>query len=116
MNIVPSKANYYVDDGCHSENHRPDDISGFYQSESSTAYVRCCSSDGSSCKTMSQCYNSTYLVTYAKAKDECEANGMRLCTMDELLSDVCCGTGGRCDNYRIWTSTLYGSTTSMNGI
>ena len=30
---------------------------------------------------------------------------MRLCNRDELLTDICCGTGGNCDNHLIWTST-----------
>ena len=25
--------------------------------------------------------------------------------MDELLTDICCGTGGDCDNHLVWTST-----------
>jgi len=31
---------------------------------------------------------------------------MRLCTKDELFTEICCGTGGQCDNYQVWTSTL----------
>merc|ERR1712228_281993 len=31
---------------------------------------------------------------------------MRVCTKDELLSEVCCGSGGDCDNHPVWTSTL----------
>ena len=96
---------YYVDDGCHSENFTPDDVAGFYLSEYATAFTRCCSSDGSSCSTESKCTDSSDLVTYAEAEAKCSTKGMRLCTEEELLSDVCCATGGQCDNYVVWTST-----------
>jgi len=96
---------YYVDDGCHSEKRTPDDVVGFYQSEDSTAYIRCCSTDGTTCSTESNCGNTNDLVTYADAETECAANGMRLCTKDELLTEICCGTGGMCDSYAVWTST-----------
>ena len=98
---------YYVDDGCQSEGANPDDIDGFYQSESSTAYVRCCSDDATSCTTLSDCKDTSDLVNYSDAEKECIENGMRLCTKDELLTDVCCATGGGCDSLGVWTSTLY---------
>ena len=50
-------------------------------------------------------------MNYSDAEETCANNGMRLCTKDELLSDICCGTGGSCDNYLIWTST-----SSIDGI
>jgi len=102
---TPEEVEYYVDDGCHSENSTPDDVVGFYQSEDATAYIRCCSTDGTTCSTESNCQNTNDLVTYADAETECAANGMRLCTKDELLTDICCGTGGQCDSYAVWTST-----------
>ena len=87
----------------------PDDIVGFYQSESSSAFVRCCSTDGTSCSTISDCTDSGDLVTYAEAADKCAAEGLpgsyRLCNKNELLEDICCGTGGQCDDYGVWTST-----------
>ena len=97
--------NYYVDDGCHSEGSTPDDVVGFFQSEYSTAFVRCCSYDGTSCSTQSNCKDSNDLVTYADAELECATNGQRICTKDELLTDMCCGTGGQCDSAGVWTST-----------
>ena len=102
---------YYVDDGCHSEGNDPeleDDYVGFYQGEFSKAGVRCCSSDGTSCATPSTCTNSNDWRNYADAEAECAADGMRLCTKEELLSDVCCASGGQCDSYLVWTSTIYG--------
>ena len=97
---------YYVDDGCHSERRTPDDIIGYYEDESSVAaYVRCCSNDGTTCDTVSNCRRRSDLVAYADAENKCIDNGMRLCTKDELLSDICCGTGGNCDSAAVWTST-----------
>ena len=94
-----------VDDGCQSERRTPDDFEAFYQPESFGAYVRCCSYDGSSCVTPESCRNKRFLVSYADAETKCKDLGMRLCTWDELLTDICCGTGGDCDNYLVWTST-----------
>ena len=47
-------------------------------------------------------------MSYAGAEDECTAIGKRLCTKDELLTEVCCGAGGGCDSEAVWTSTAYG--------
>ena len=100
---------YYVDDGCHSERRTPDDIIGYYEDESSVAaYVRCCSDDGTTCDTFSNCNRKSDLVAFADAEQKCVDNGMRLCTKDELLSEICCGTGGNCDSGAVWTSTLNG--------
>ena len=99
------ETNYLVDDGCHSEGNTPDDYAAFYQPESSLAYVRCCSTDGSSCATPESCRDEEYLVNYADAETKCTDIGMRLCTWDELLTDFCCGTGGGCDSELVWTST-----------
>ena len=96
---------YYVDDGCQSEGSNPDDYDAFYQSEFSSAYVRCCSDDGSSCTTISDCRDTSEMVNYADAETACSSNGLRLCTMDELLTDICCGTGGSSDSSLVWTST-----------
>ena len=79
---------YYVDDGCRSENSTPDDYVGFYQSEYSEAYVRCCSENGNSCTTVNNCNNAANLMNYDDAQAECVERGMRLCTMDELLTDI----------------------------
>ena len=97
---------YYVDDGCHSEDSSPDDIVGFYQSKSSYAFVRCCYTRGAtSCSTISDCEDSGDLVTFEEAVQKCATDGQRLCTKDELLEEICCGTGGSCDSYGVWTST-----------
>ena len=103
--VISDEASYYVDDGCHSEGSNPDDYTGFYQVESSNAFVRCCSDDGTNCETISNCQDSDDLRNYLDAETECANNGMRLCTRDELLTEICCGTGGGCDSQLVWTST-----------
>ena len=44
-------------------------------------------------------------MSFDNAALKCQEMGLRLCTKDELLGGVCCGTGGSCDSYLIWTST-----------
>jgi len=87
-----------------------------------TAAVRCCSSDGSSCTTqdlpgsiaadviapdgtdvgsVEACRQD---VSYFEARGICEEAGLRLCSSGELDSGVCCGTGCWHDHRAIWTS------------
>ena len=97
---------YYVDDGCHSETTvPPDDYEGNFQPKYFLAYVRCCTLNGSRCYTHDSCLTPAGLLTFDDAKLKCESYGLRLCTKDELLSDLCCGTGGECDDHQVWTST-----------
>ena len=95
---------YYVDDGCKTEyDNNPDDIVGSFQSKSFLAGVRCCTISGSACVTPVDC--TFQATTYDYAVSVCTQIGYRLCTKDELLSAVCCRTGGDCDNFPVWTST-----------
>ena len=45
-------------------------------------------------------------MPFDAASNNCEVMGLRLCTKDELLGELCCGTGGGCDDVLVWTSTL----------
>ena len=76
------------------------------------AGVRCCSCDGKSCQTDLRCPADH--MSYDNANAECHKKGLRLCTKDELLDRVCCGTGGDCNRHLIWTSPtepgMYGYT------
>merc|ERR1719401_2404084 len=91
---------YWVSDlGC------PDaESGGSYESPDATVFTRCCAMDGSSCTHPKKCKEGKE-ATYAEAMEMCTDLGMRLCTKDELDEGVCCGTGGKCDDARIWTST-----------
>ena len=95
---------FYVDDGCHSEvDDSSDDVVGSFKPKSFKAGVRCCANDGNTCITNVECGKG--YMTYENAYSHCFAIGHRLCTKDELLSDICCGTGGDCDSHEVWTST-----------
>ena len=80
-----------------------DNIVGSYQPKSFKANVRCCSMEGDKCNTLGNCPDDA--LTFDEARTKCESAGYRLCTKKELLSDVCCDTGGNCDLYDVWTST-----------
>merc|ERR1712223_1074085 len=104
---VPEKCEYWVDEGCNSDRNGPDDMEGFYQSQSDKAFVRCCddSKEKTKCKTISNCENEEDLVTYVEAAKLCSDEGLRLCTKEELKKDICCKTGGQCHSSAVWTST-----------
>ena len=97
---MPGQRKFYVDDGCQATGGA--NIPGKLQEESNQAGVRCCSLNGNDCVTHGSCPGSS---TYEEAKSQCAILGRRLCTKDELLSDVCCSTGGGCDYSYVWTST-----------
>ena len=110
--LIWFSAMFYVDDGCHTEGGRKDDVEGTYESILFEAGVRCCGTDGRSCKTVGNCPSDK--TTYDDAVSKCKSVNARLCTKDELLKqelrtgrmrEVCCGTGGACDHYAVWTST-----------
>ena len=96
-----------MDDGCHSEssgkNSHDDDIKGSSKKKSFKAGVRCCSDEvySKDCTTIGKCPADA--TTYDDAALQCNDNGRRLCTKDELLKDLCCGTGGDCDSHAVWT-------------
>ena len=68
-------------------------------SPTQTGPVRCCSLDGGSCE--SQIPNCSKL-TFSDAKQECSEFGMRLCTEEELASNICCATGCGFDAKLVW--------------
>merc|ERR1719401_1342063 len=78
---------------------------GSYVSPDTMVFTRCCSLFGDSCTHPQKCKEGKE-ATYAEAMGMCMAMGMRLCTKDELDDGVCCGTGGKCDDARIWTTTM----------
>ena len=91
---------YWVDDGCVNSTT---DIDGSFQPKSYQACLRCCSNNGKECVTPLECPADK--MSYDHAVSKCAESDHRLCTKAELLSRVCCGTGGSCDSYEIWTST-----------
>ena len=68
-------------------------------STTQTGAVRCCSFDGGSCESdIPECST----LTFSNAKQECCEFGMRLCTEEELASNICCGTGCSFDTELVW--------------
>ena len=90
----------YVADGC-STNGK--EVFGSYEQHNSTAGTRCCSLDGQTCTTPENCGNTKR--NFEASSTICTSKIQRLCTEQELLTGVCCGTGGSCDNHGVWTST-----------
>ena len=116
-NIAPV-LHWYVDDGCHTEDEwgklgkKSDDYLGTFHPEPFGAGVRCCSDDGTTCNTIGKCPGTS---THSEAKQVCIEKGMRLCTKSELLTEICCKTGGNCDNHPVWTSTSMTHSVQENG-
>jgi len=100
---------YWVDDGCRRNTTINTYVGGYVRQAQAEAFARCCADDGSFCKSPQQC-DREQPGTYAAAAARCNDLGLRLCTNDELSSEVCCLTGGNCDNYAAWTSSARATT------
>ena len=89
-----------------------------------SAAVRCCSPAEAKQKCTSVCFNSQRVAgkgmadnsapltplngrsaTLSEAISECTARGRRLCSPDELHSNVCCRTGCMMDRLLVWTAS-----------
>jgi len=70
------------------------------------ASVRCCSNNGRRCESTS--IGCLQHQTLAQATAACSRRNMRLCSVQELDSGVCCGTGCGFDGHHIWTMTPAG--------
>ena len=110
LTICILEEKFWVDDGCHKDTGNPlpaDDFIGSYQSKSFLAGVRCCRNNigTTECENLVDCPSGS--VSYDEAASKCkDLTGYdRLCTKDEILSDICCGTGGKCNHWPVWTST-----------
>ena len=71
--------------------------------------MRCCGFDDGSCHESPEVeWNTKH--TYLNAKQECTELGVRLCTEEELASNICCET--ICDMELVWfkKGNLFGST------
>ena len=100
---------YYVDDGCQT-NDEDSPVPSYYGTflpKSSTAGALCCNGTADvSCIAVPEDYSCTENATiYDEAYNYCKEKGNRLCTKSELLSNICCGVGGNCDNHPVWTSS-----------
>ena len=91
---------HWISKGCPSNGAA---VTETYQDKESAfeAHARCCGGDGS-CISPATC-NSGTTLTFAEAEALCATYSKTLCTKAELASAKCCGTGGGCDAYGIWT-------------
>ena len=79
-------------------------IEGSYEQKSFTSGVRCCKETDDTCETIGACPSDA--TTYHDAVAKCTAIGRIICTKNQILSGICCQTGGNCDRYPVWTSTF----------
>jgi len=68
--------------------------------------ARCCSDDtpNVTCTSPHNCDQTSH--NFSEALALCQQESKRLCTVAELTSNICCSTGGMCDNHKIWTSDI----------
>ena len=71
-------------------------------STNQTGAVRCCSYEGGSCKSETPDCSK---LTLTKAYRKCAKFDMRLCSEQELSSNICCGTGCLFDEELVWYTT-----------
>eukprot|EP01060_Flectonema_neradi_P021717 TRINITY_DN295_c0_g1_i3.p1 TRINITY_DN295_c0_g1~~TRINITY_DN295_c0_g1_i3.p1 ORF type:complete len:341 (+),score=64.87 TRINITY_DN295_c0_g1_i3:68-1090(+) len=70
----------------------------------SSAAVRCCSTDGSTCTSLSPNSNTCLgEVSSYEAEAICTSINMRTCTRSEVASNLCCGTGCSYDHKPVWS-------------
>eukprot|EP00947_MAST-08B_sp_MAST-8B-sp1_P001737 g1737.t1 len=67
--------------------------------------VRCCSKNGKDKVPMSKYGSCSTRKTFKEARQICERNDLRLCTVPEIEACKTCGTGCGFDGHRIWTSS-----------
>ena len=87
-------------------------------STTQTGNVRCCSYDGGSCESETI---GCLTLTFSEAQEKCSEFGMRLCTVEELNTNICCSTGCSFDFELIWyrkgklfCSTEFNSTSEVH--
>jgi len=102
--VMVQPGNFLVADGCRrsqgaQEPQIRNALGGF-------ASVRCCSNNGRRCESTS--IGCLQHQTMAQATAACSRRNMRLCSVQELDSGVCCGTGCGFDGHHIWTMTPAG--------
>eukprot|EP01051_Picozoa_sp_SAG22_P004210 SAG22_NODE_220_length_14862_cov_73.769424_1_plen_1257_part_10 len=122
---LPDGVQVWLEDGCHSNSVNNRQEAYVSAPTESVGEVQCCGNSWSdangvqaegTCQRMNilsdfQCIsgnNDASKFTYYEAESMCAAQGMRLCTKQETLSESaagCCGTGCQYDNVHVWTST-----------
>jgi len=97
----------WADDGCETEGSGDDGhVASLHSVTGGDKFgARCCKDNSNSCHSPHDCEDDSF--DFQEASDKCTdlGGGYRLCTLEELNDERCCGTGGMCDNHKIWTST-----------
>jgi len=80
----------------------------WFDPSASVAKIQCCSLDGSTCTRKHAgphrtCLGNRQKVTWARAKEVCEAEGMRLCNSQQE-ANRCCSSGCGYDGAMTWSS------------
>ena len=97
---------YKVTNSCLKQNDVKSELCLSEEDEEHTSSiaVNCCSgsmsNDNLTCR-RNGCFTTT---SFLDAKDHCEKDGMRLCTVDELDSGICCNRGCGFNNKLSWTA------------
>jgi len=131
----PTSPKIWVEDGCSDEASGPVENSERCSADNSTGpcthvgtfhdvfedfNTRCCALEGNTCLAHAagehECEDivendgpfdpNAAWHSFTAAQQICADRGARLCTKTQLKNDICCGKGGHCDNYKIWTSTI----------
>ena len=92
FSFISEVGKYYVDNPCQSEQkYDQNSLAGTFQPESFRARVSCCGMNGATCVTKGNVSdNCIHTATYDEAVSQCTAMNMRLCSRQELLSNICC--------------------------
>jgi len=110
---TPTEIMYKALKGCSRNRfHAFQEEVGFYDPSRSVAKIQCCSLDGSTCTRKDSwphgaCLGDREKVTWAQAKQICEAEGMRLCNSQQEV-DNCCHRGCGYDGALTWTGIYPG--------
>jgi len=100
---VAEPTHYTMVDGCLNQNTEvPRAVVS--SDAGATASVRCCSMEGDRCDTDHLPGGCQSGKTFEEATAICAANGERLCTEEEIIDRVCCGTGCGFDGHQVWVS------------
>jgi hypothetical protein len=97
--------NYRLGDGCVREENGETQSEHCVANEmSARVAVRCCS--GSMAENTLSCVSTGCVITnsFVEASAHCDSLGSRLCSIAELETDVCCGTGCGFDAGLVWSS------------
>jgi len=111
---------YMAVDGCSTNAELAFNAAGYYDMDTASAEIVCCSLDGTTSSRFTpdgECrsgQDDVELSTWQAANDHCEAEGMRLCVTQAEV-DLSCSTGCSFDARVVWTGIKEGSYYGADG-